>query len=53
MSLVSDGFHQKVPHVISEIVVSPEITGEPVTTRIIDTSRTFLLFFQKYFFDFI
>jgi Ras family protein T1 len=38
MSLVSDGFHQKVPHVISEIVVSPEITGEPVTTRIIDTS---------------
>jgi GTPase SAR1 family protein len=52
MSLVGISFREKVPQVISVIVLSPEIIGEPVTTRIlIDTSRIFLLFFQNYFFD--
>lgn len=37
-SLISDRFIDQVSPVISEFVISPEVTGEPVTTRVIDTS---------------
>ena len=39
-SLISDRYIEEVSDCISEFIISPEVTGEPVTTRIVDTHES-------------